>query len=242
MCARMILAARSWSRSALVVTAFSVTAIACSSSSNEGLGDSGVVIVHEDTGTPTIPHDTGTPTIPHDTGVVTTLDTGTGQPDTGTGDDTDGGGSCGQFSTGIAACDTCLAGSCCSQEAACSNDSTCTSCVTTDPSTSACEANQNEVGFLECAQGACMSECFAASDGGTATGDAGGACGFTTMNAACDSCIGSSCCGQATACASDSACATCAGDPSGAGCSTQQDFSAFESCISSSCATQCTAS
>ena len=91
-----------------------------------------------------------------------------------------GGATCG-FTTATPTCDTCLEGKCCSQATACSNDATCTSCVTSANPPASCNTNTLVKGFYGCLQNNCATPCgistsssSSSSSGGTSSSSSGG--------------------------------------------------------------------
>ena len=187
-------------------------------------GGGGVVIVGSgmDSGLPSVtvtsdgggggtPGDATTTSNP-DTGTTTgsdaaTADVGTTIPDAASvvdapitthpdaAQNTGDAGSCG-FTTGVAACDSCLTNSCCASETKCANSSACTTCVTAKTPAASCSSNADYKAFIACASGDCNTACGGTTDGGTPTGgDAGGATGGGTPTtcAQADTTVG--CCG-----------------------------------------------
>lgn len=130
---------------------------------------------------------------------------GTGSSGTGSG----GNPNCG-FTTNDFTCDACLSSYCCSQEQACVNDATCTSCVTSASQSSSCANNSLVVGLYDCAQVYCSNDCGGSSSssssssggssssssstsGGPSCHENGGDCG--SNGDCCDSnCNGGLCC------------------------------------------------
>jgi hypothetical protein len=173
---------------------------------------------------------------------------------------TGGTSSCGSLSSPDVACEACLTASCCSALSACSNDA---SCITLDECESSCaagddvcaqncaNANPSGVddleGVLNCESSACNAPCS-----GT-TSDAGAACGYSSSNATCETCLETDCCTQAMTCSASSDCAsivTCvaacatndtacqsscvSGDPAGS-----SAYDSFNQCLSGSCTSAC---
>lgn len=127
----------------------------------------------------TVTMDSTAPTM--DVAVPPPMDSGNTSHDAGmmTGD----AGGCG-FTTGVAACDSCLTASCCTSETACASDTTCSMCETAATPASSCSTNAKANAFNTCASTNCASQC------GASGGDAGG--GVPTTCAAANQGIG--CC------------------------------------------------
>ena len=120
-------------------------------------------------------------------------DSGVTSKDSGGGTAGDAG-SCG-FTTGIAACDSCLTSKCCTSEEACAENTTCTTCVSSaTASATTCDANSEYVAFAPCYSNDCDAECGgdAGSSGGTDSGTSGS--GIPTTCAEADGTYG--CCGS----------------------------------------------
>jgi hypothetical protein len=138
------------------------------------------------------------------------------------------GAACG-FSFSDQTCSTCMDGSCCSAEQACANDTTCTSCVTSQTPPASCDTNSLANALIQCYTHQC----------GTACGSAG-KCGFTSSNATCQTCFENSCCSQSQACFNDATCTSCVTSSApAASCSSNALATAFSNCIQQSCNSQC---
>lgn len=137
------------------------------------------------------------------------------------------------LATGDAACDTCLDASCCAQNAACVTNADCTALVACgdacrdDACIAAClSAHPTGAKLLEglstCVETSCTAAC-----GGPSAPPPGGACGFASGDASCDSCLDTSCCGDANACLSDGDCVSL--------------LDCVDGCADSACMTACEA-
>jgi hypothetical protein len=169
-----------------------------------------------------------------------------------------GGSACG-LSTGDTTCDSCLDGSCCTENKACVADADCTALIacgnacTDDACLAGCfSAHPTGVAILEtlstCVETSCSSAC---GGGGGGTGGSPSACGFASGNTTCDSCLDTNCCADANACLADKNCtdyldcayacsdAACesackAAHPSGAA-----KLDVLSTCATTSCGTAC---
>jgi hypothetical protein len=163
-----------------------------------------------------------------------------------------------QAGSATATCQTCATasetGACSTQTQACVNDAACTTlntCLgncTTQACATACDTTagttaQNELNALNTCicNTACVSECSSECGGTTTTTTGGGAtCGLTSSDADCNTCLDTSCCSQASACAADSNCTPCLGTstppPS---CSSDAALAALTTCIDTNCASTC---
>ncbi len=126
-------------------------------------------------------------------------------------------GTCG-FTSGDATCDACITGSCCTEDAACNGDAECNALVacfdacTDDACFSTCQtthaAGMTKLGtFLSCLDTSCRTDCGGPPPEDPRGGGGGGVCGgVTSGDAACDACLGTTCCGDVTACIDDADC------------------------------------
>lgn len=167
-----------------------------------------------------------------------------------------GGAACG-LTTGDAACDTCLDASCCAPNAACVADADCTALIacgnacTDDACFGACfSAHPSGARLLDslssCVETSCSSAC-----GGGSSGPSPSACGFASGDATCDTCLDTSCCGDANACLGDPDCIAlleCADTCTTGGCisaceaahpSGSTKINALSTCASTSCGAAC---
>ena len=153
-------------------------------------------------------------------------------PDAGTAQN------CGDFVTGNATCDACIASSCCSQALACVNNAACNTCTETETPPLSCSSNAMYVAFTSCYTNACSSACGLPSpDAGTPQNCSAP---ITTGSATCDTCLASSCCSQATSCFNNDACNTCLSEEgSTSSCLSNTPYVAFSSCWNNSCLSTC---
>jgi len=76
--------------------------------------------------------------------------------------------------------------------------------------------------------------------GGTSPDAAASCGGLNTGNAACDTCLDGSCCGDMAACAADPECLSClSADPVPTSCSSDAAYASTMTCVASSCAAAC---
>jgi len=155
-----------------------------------------------------------------------------------------------QAGSAQAMCDTCAkasqTGACQTQATACQNDAACTtlsSCLggcTTTACDSACQTTAGTTAVAELnsfntciCDTACTSQCAASCA-------SSGACGITSSDATCNTCLDTSCCSQGSACADDAACLPCLGSATPpASCSSDAAYVALTSCIDTTCGTAC---
>lgn len=118
------------------------------------------------------------------------------------------GGACGALAGEKGACSACLAGNCCDEARACSGDAACAklfSCLDACAGSDACRSDcrtAHPAGFSEvgAALAACQAKACASSCGASTCG------GYVFSTNVCAACATSSCCSQATACATDAEC------------------------------------
>ena len=167
-----------------------------------------------------------------------------------------GGASCG-LSTGEATCDTCLDASCCAQNTACVSNTDCAALIACgdacrdDACISACmSAHPTGAALLDtlstCVETSCTTAC-----GGPSSPPPTSACGFGSGNSTCDTCLDTSCCGDANACLGDADCtalidcamactdATCEAACEAAHPSGTTKMNALSTCANTACGSTC---
>jgi MYXO-CTERM domain-containing protein len=160
-----------------------------------------------------------------------------------------------QANSGTPSCNTCVqqaeTSTCKSQTTACQNDPACVTlnqCLsncTTQACQTTCEQQAgtqavNELNaFTTCiCNSACTSACQTECGGSTSTG--GNNCGLSSSDATCNTCLDNFCCGEAQACANDSACVSCLGTANPpASCNTNQALISLSNCLGKNCSTPC---
>lgn len=122
-----------------------------------------------------------------------------------------GAGSCG-LTSGDPTCDTCLDTSCCAENTACVSNADCSALLacgdacTDETCISACMTAHPTGAALLDTLGTCVSNSCATACGGGGPPPPTSACGFGSGDVTCDTCLDTSCCGDANACLGDADC------------------------------------
>lgn len=134
------------------------------------------------------------------------------------------------------ACATCLTDSCCTPVKACADDPACLACVT-DPMQKPgmpCGTAGGPVDMLFQAQEMCQSVTCKAD---CTFSICGSDLGYSASS--CNACLSDNCCTSFNACLADMTCTACLSAPDGAGCATNQLFTAFTTCRDTAGAMTC---